>query len=58
MESTRSDRAFRANRHLMPIKLPVVQSDGRITFQHVVADVRYDKRQDKPRDTDSRWEDR
>lgn len=44
MESTRADRAFRASRRIMPIKLPVRQADGTITYQFVVADVREDKR--------------
>lgn len=44
MESTKADRAFRANRHIIPIKLPVKQADGTITYQFVVADVREDKR--------------
>jgi hypothetical protein len=42
--STRAERAFRANRHILPIKVGVRQRDGRVTKQVVDADVRKDKR--------------
>jgi len=42
--STKTDRQFRAGRKILPIKLPVRQSDGSVIVQVVDADVRTDKR--------------
>jgi hypothetical protein len=47
--STRAERAFRATRHIIPIKVKVRQSDGRVVVQTVDADVREDKRARKVR---------
>lgn len=42
--STKEERAFRARRHVLPIKVEVRQPDGSIIVQNVEADVRKDKR--------------
>jgi hypothetical protein len=47
--STKSERAFRAARHIQPIKIEVPQSDGSVAVQHVDADIREDKRRSKKR---------
>lgn len=41
--STKADRAHRAERKILPIKIPVRQLDGAITVQTVDADVRIRK---------------
>ena len=42
--STKSERAFRAGRHIQPVKIKVRQTDGSVVVQNVEADVREDKR--------------
>ncbi len=42
--STKSERAFQAMRHILPIKVEVRQSDGTKMVHVVDADVRTDKR--------------
>lgn len=41
--STKSDRAWRANRHIIPIKIDVRQKDGSYITQILDADVRVRK---------------
>ena len=55
MESTKVYRAFRANRHILPIAFQIRQYDGSYLTQYVDADVRLDKnrgnrRRDRVRD--------
>lgn len=45
--STKSERAFRSTRLVLPIKHKVRQKDGSVTTQRVDADVRNDKRSRK-----------
>lgn len=47
--SSRADRAFRATRHILPIKVRVRQPNGQVIVQTVDADVREDKRARKGR---------
>ena len=43
--STKNERAFRAGRHIQPVKIRVRQNtDGSVVVQNVEADVREDKR--------------
>jgi hypothetical protein len=45
--STKAERAARATRHILPIKVRVRQTDGSVDMQTVDADVRQDKRRTK-----------
>lgn len=45
--STKADRATRAARRILPVKVRVRQPDGSVVVQIVDADVRLDKRRSK-----------
>jgi hypothetical protein len=52
--STKSERAERAKRRIIPIKVPVRQKDGTIDVQTIDADVSVDKRRKRKTDKEHR----
>lgn len=45
--SNKNERAFRASRRILPVKVRVRQADGSVVVQVVDADVREDKRRSR-----------